>query len=106
MQQKGFFAALFDPSFGEFITSRWIKGLFIIFLIFAGMPLLGGCFFAITLINANGFMGLIEALFLLAFLAVGFLVQTIIVKLFLEFVLVLFRIEEHTRELVVKGRTA
>ena len=106
MEQKPFLAALFDTTFTEFITIRWIKVIFIVFLVFAAIPLLGGCLFSLVLIKAGGFMGFIEALFLLAALGVVFLIDVIVARLFLELVVVLFRIEEHTKKLALPVVTA
>jgi hypothetical protein len=102
MQNKTFFASLFDTSFTSFVTTHWIKFLFIVNVIFAAIPPACGCLFALTLIT-KGFFGLIGAIFLIAILGMIFILEVIAIRLYLEFAIVAFRIEEHTRFLAQRA---
>jgi hypothetical protein len=98
MQQKGFFGALFDLSFSEFVTTKLIKVLYIILLI----------------VMALGYLALVIAGFsqsfwggLLMLVIVGpiaTLLYIIMARVYMELLIVIFRIAENTGELVKQGR--
>lgn len=93
MQDKGFFAVLFDLSFSEFVTTRIIKVLYCISIVLAGiwaLAILVGC---IANGGAAAFLGLIFAPLLFFFLL-------LCARLWLEFIIVVFRIAENTAQLV------
>lgn len=94
---KGFFAALFDFSFSQFITTKLIKLLFILGLIFIAFGYL-------TMVIGGFAQGFATGLFLLL---IGgpfvVLIQIIVLRVWLELVIVLFRIVEHTGILAGKA---
>jgi hypothetical protein len=96
MEDKGFFASLFDLSFSEFITPRIIKLLFIISIIVsaigAGMLLVSG----LDQGDGAAFFALIGAPLL-------FLLYVIMARVWLEVIMVLFRIADNTDQLAGRG---
>jgi hypothetical protein len=98
MNTKGFFGSLFDLSFSEFVTTRVIKLLFILTIIGSG---LGALFILISMFSVGfgrGLLGLIVAPIL-------FLLYVLFSRIWLEVVIVLFRIAENTSRLVEQGKT-
>ena len=94
METKGFFATLFDMSFSDFVTLKLIKVLYIIGIVFAGistfMFLVGGF--------AGGFLpGLIS----LVLSPVVFILMVLMCRIWLELILLGFRIAENTSKMVV-----
>jgi hypothetical protein len=94
LQAKGFFASLFDFSFKSFITLRFIKVLYIVIIVLAGI--IAFAFFATTL--ATGNLGSI--ILGLLFGAIFFFFYVILARLGLELLVVIFRIGENTSILV------
>lgn len=92
MQDKGFFASLFDTSFSSFVTMRIIKVIYVITLILIGLVALAFIVRAFSVGSGFGFLTLI----VLAPLASLFYV--IYVRVVLELVIAIFRIMEHTGE--------
>lgn len=96
MEDKGFFGSLFDLSFSEFITPRIIKLLFIISIIvsaiFAGMLLVRWLYMG----DGAAFLALIGAPLL-------FLLYVIMARVWLEVIMVLFRIADNTDQLAGRG---
>lgn len=89
MDGKGFFGALFDFSFTEFITVKIIKVLYIIGIVMAG---LGALAFLI-----GGFTkGFVAGVVMLIVSPLVFLLYVILIRMWLEVILVLFRIAENT----------
>jgi drug/metabolite transporter (DMT)-like permease len=87
---QDFFNALFDFSFKEFVTIKIIKVIYGIGIFFAAIGALA--------VLVKGF----QANFLLGILAllltpVVFIIYTILVRVYLEVVIVLFRISEDVR---------
>lgn len=98
MQNKGFLGSLFDLSFSEFVTTRIIKLLFILAILVSGLSAL---FILIRMFSVGfgrGLLGLIVAPIL-------FLLSVLISRIWLEVVIVLFRIAENTGRLVDQGKT-
>jgi hypothetical protein len=98
MSRKGFFAALFDFSFSEFITTKIIKILYGIALVIAGIATLFmiiAAFSGGTFGRANVGLGLL----VLVFSPIVFLVYAILLRVWLEFIIVIFRIAENTGEI-------
>jgi hypothetical protein len=93
----GFFAALFDFSFSEFITTKIIKVLYILAIIAIGLIALGFFIAAASQGGANIVFGLIIA-------PIFFLLYVILTRVWLEIIIVLFRIAEYTREIAQQGR--
>lgn len=100
MEQKGFLASLFDVSFSSLITTKVIKVIYIISMIVIGLAALvfiGGAF-------ANSAAA---GVFMLVIVApIVSLVYLIYTRVFLEVIIVLFRIMETNVELVQLTRAA
>jgi ABC-type uncharacterized transport system permease subunit len=92
---KNFLEALFDLSFSDFVTTRLIKVLYILGIVVAAvsaiMTLLGG-------IQAGAAAGLVAVLLA----PVMFFVAVIALRVWLELVIVIFRIAETLREIANK----
>jgi len=91
--EKGFFASLFDLSFSEFVTIRLIKVLYILGI--AGAVLGGLAFIIGGFANGAG----IGILFLLLS-PVLILFYILIVRIWLELIIVVFRIADNTSQMV------
>ena len=94
MEDRGFFAGLFDISFGSLITPKVIKFVYVLSMIIIGL-------FALFLVGAafsNSVAGGIVVLLIVAPL-LG-LLYLIYVRVLLELVIVIFRIMESNAELV------
>jgi hypothetical protein len=94
MDNKGFFAALFDFSFSEFITTKIIKIIYAILIVLAGIValLLIGVGF-----NASKAVGVIA----LIFSPVVFIIYVIFARLWLEVLIVVFKIAEHAKDIAL-----
>ena len=90
-KKTGLFSALFDLSFTQFVTSKIIKLLYGLSVLFAG--LLAIFLIIIAGFSAQGGIGTL-ALFIIAPLA--FLITVIYGRVLLEIIIVIFRIAEHT----------
>ncbi len=96
---QSFLKELFDFSFSRFITLRFIKLLFIVGLVAIGVV---SIFFALS-----GFTrGFGQGLLTLLLSPVLFLAYTIFFRIWLELVVVIFRIADNTRHLVPADQTA
>ena len=96
MEDKGFFGRLFDLSFNEFITTKIITVLYVCAMIGAGvwgLTILFG-FFA-----TKSFGGILAGLVLAP---IAFQVATILARVWLETLIVLFRIAENTTKIAGK----
>jgi hypothetical protein len=91
--QKGFFASLFDISFSSLITTRIIKAIYVIILVVLSLVAL----LALITGIARGGASIIATVILVP---LGFLLYTIFARVYLEIVIVLFRIMETNQELV------
>jgi hypothetical protein len=90
MQTKGFMASLFDFSFTDFITVKWIKFIFTVIVICNAILPLGGLYFFLK--NPGG-SGILVVLLSCAF----FIPAVLVSRMGLEWIVVLFRVEEHLR---------
>jgi hypothetical protein len=93
MEQNGFFGGLFDFSFTKFITIRIVKVLFIIMIVLAGLWTLG---LLISLVREGAgpaLLGLIIA-------PLMFFFSVLMARVWLEVIVVLFRIAENTSRFV------
>jgi len=94
---RGFLAKLFDFSFEEFITLSIIKVIYVVLLISSGI---GALFMFVSMATLGGAMlvlGLILA-------PVLFIVYVILARVWLEFLIVVFRIADNTAEIARNGR--
>jgi Zn-dependent protease with chaperone function len=87
-QGSSFFQALFDTSFREFITTRIIKVLYVLGMVLAGLGALG------ILIGGLSQGGAGVASIIIAPLA--FILWVISLRVWLELVIVIFRIADNT----------
>src|SRR3954447_25607423 len=85
--QKGFFASLFDISFSSLITTRIIKIVYVIILVVIGLVALVALIAGI----ARGGASIIATIIIVPIAA---LLYTILFRIYLEIVIVLFRIME------------
>jgi len=94
---SGFFGRLFDFSFEEFITLSIIKILYVLFVIAAGLAALGIFVAFASQGGATLVAGLIAA-------PIGFLLYVIMARVWLELLIVIFRIADNTAEIARQGR--
>lgn len=94
---------LFDWDFSSFITPQIVRSLYRIYLILAAVALvgqpLGMYFFVFRGDERWSVQTYVYLIFVEAFLLVGLLLWLLVLRLFLEMVMVFFRSEEHLREL-------
>jgi hypothetical protein len=99
MESQGFLSDLFDFSFTRFITTRWIKLIFLIGIALATLQLVAYVLWAFTMLftmeGASKLMGLV----FIVVAVVIYTVEVIALRIGLELVVVIFRIEEHARRL-------
>ena len=92
-EPQGFFTTLFDFSFAEFIVPKILKVLY-------GLGILGAAIVAIGFI-VNGFgAGVLGGIVMLILSPVIFVIGVILVRVYLEVVMVLFRIADNTAKMV------
>ena len=93
---KGFFGALFDFSFSEFVTTKIIKVLFGLAIFIAAV---------VTIIYiAGSFASSVPLGILILILSpVIFLIYVILARVWLEVIIVLFRIAENVGEIAKKN---
>lgn len=100
MENKGIIACIFDFSFSEFVTTRIIKILFLLSIILAAFTALFIIIGGFSSGSAKGFLGaLITA-------PVVFILSVLFSRIWLELVIVAFRIAENTSRLVELGKTS
>jgi len=92
-ETKGFFNNLFDFSFSEFITIKIIKILFGIGILAAAV---GALYFIVWGFHGGVFAGILTIILS----PVVFIIYTILVRVYLEIIMVLFRIADNTSKMV------
>jgi len=97
MGNKGFFGSLFDLSFTEFVTTRIIKFLFVLAIIGSGIGALILLIGGITGGGAQAFVSIILA-------PIVFFLYVLLARIWLEVIIVLFRIAENTGKLVEQSK--
>ena len=97
MQSKNFFASLFDFSFSSFVTLRFIKVLYGIFMVIAGIL---GLVVFFTFASQGG------VAIVIALIAgpIAFFIYLLIYRVLLEFIVVIFRIAENTSIMASNSR--
>ena len=93
--ERGFLSALFDTSFSELITTKVIKVLYVIAIIGAGLVALGYIIAAFTHSAGAGVLVLLVSPIL-------FIVYVIIARIWLEVLIVIFRISEDVKRIADK----
>ena len=97
MQEKGFIGRLFDLSFNEFITTKIITVLFVIAIVCSGLGGLGVMF---AMFAKKSFLGVVGGLVLGPLV---FLLYVILARVWMEVLIVLFRIAENTAKIAGRG---
>ncbi len=97
MENKGFFGSLFDLSFTDFVTIRIIKILFVIAIILSGIIAVGVLVAGLAGGAWKGMLALIAA-------PIVFILYVLAARIWLEIIIVLFRIAENTGKLVEAGQ--
>ncbi len=93
MANKGFFGSLFDISFTEIITTRIIKVLFVLAIIGSGIA-------AVALLVSGIAGGGVGAFISIILAPLVFLLYVVMARVWLEVIMVMFRIAENTDKLV------
>lgn len=96
MEGKGFFGGLFDLSFTEFVTTRVIKVLYVLAILLSAIGALGLLIGGIARGGGTAFVAIILS-------PVAFLLYVLMARIWLEVIIVLFRIAENTNRLVEQG---
>jgi hypothetical protein len=97
METRGFFGALFDFSFSEFLTPKIIKILYALGLLLAAIG-------ALVFIGAGFHRGAGVGVLFLIISPVVFLLSTLAVRVYMEILIVLFRIAGWVEEIAVRGK--
>lgn len=103
---KGFFGALFDFNFDNFIALKFAKFIYALATIMAAATLIFGWVFPFLVALFNGSVGMAIMILLFLWIPVGLiaLFQLIGIRLFLEFVVATIKTSENTSKLVHPGR--
>ncbi|MCF7793473.1 MAG: DUF4282 domain-containing protein [Candidatus Cloacimonetes bacterium] len=88
-EKKGFLGALFDFSFSEFITTKVIKFLFILGVVISIILAIGFIVAGFNMSTALGILFLILS-------PLCFLIYVILIRIWLEIIIVVFKIAENT----------
>lgn len=92
MEDKGAFAALFDFSFTSFVTTKVIKVLFAIGIVLAAI---GAISFIIFGFSQHALLGVL----FLILSPVVFLIYTLFIRVYMEIIIVIFRIAENVQQI-------
>jgi hypothetical protein len=92
MNEKGFFGSLFDLSFSNFITTKIIRFLYGLLIFFSGIA-------ALALIVKGFSMGFWRGIGSLIISPLLFILYVVVARIWLELVIVIFRIAEHIAEI-------
>lgn len=90
-KEKGFVEAIFDVSFSDFVTVKLVK-----FIYGAGI-IFGGIFVVVTIISGLFYKGVFAGVIAVVFAPVFYILGIIGLRICLEIVIVIFKIEENTR---------
>ncbi len=96
-EHRGFWASIFDMAFTNFITIKIVQLLYWLAIILNALIALG-VFIGLT--RAGG-AGVVAGLILAPIL---FIILTILSRVYLEIIIVLFRIADNTAEMAASGR--
>jgi len=103
MQDKSFLNSLLDLSFSEFVTTRVIKILYVLLLVASA---LGALLILLTGLASKTLLGALGGI---VGGAIAFAVYVILARIWMELLIVIFRIAENTTKLVglaeSKGQT-
>lgn len=97
-QAKSFFSSLFDMSFSSFVTTKIIKVLFV-------LAIVGWAIYGVVLAGIGFQKDTASGLLILVIGApIVFFLGVIYSRVFLEIVIVIFRMAEHLAEIAERGR--
>jgi len=96
MEQKGLLGSLFDLSFTEFVTTRVIKVLYVLAIVMATIGAFGLLMSGIAKGGGMAFFSILLA-------PIAFFLYVLMARIWLEVIIVLFRIAENTGRLVEQG---
>jgi Domain of unknown function (DUF4282) len=99
--QRGLVRSLFDLSFTSFVTTRLMKALYVLRLMWLGGTYLVGALMLFTIGGSR-----LGTLWLLVLGPLALIAQAIASRIACEFVMVVFRIFEHTRDQLAITRAA
>jgi len=94
-QQRGFFGALFDLSFSELVTTRVIKFLFVLAII--GAAIASVFYIGVAFAHSTG-----VGVLILIISPLIFIVYVTIARIWLEVLIVVFRISEDVKRIADK----
>jgi hypothetical protein len=97
MEDKGFFGALFDLSFSEFVTIRFIRILYIIFIFLIAIGFIFGLIGGVVSMFSDSFW---SGLWKIIVAPIGAVISLVLTRIWLEILVVVFRIAENTTDLV------
>lgn len=86
----GSISALFDLSFSQFVTMSIIKILYILAIVLAGL-------FALFIVITSFISSIVGGLIALVISPIIFLIYVLMARIWLEIIMVIFRIERNTR---------
>ena len=92
-ETKGFFGALFDFTFSDFVTTKIVKVLYVLWIIAA---VVGALFAIVAAFGLSAWLGL---LMLIVLAPLGFVIAVIYGRVCLEIIIVIFRIAENTSDI-------
>jgi hypothetical protein len=102
MTNQTFFGTLFDTSFSSFITTKFIRVLYMVLILLIAIGSLFGVFGVSAALSE--FMPWIIAFVLaLPVTAVLFLVYVILARIWLEIIIVVFRMAENIQKMADRG---
>ncbi len=93
----GFFRALFDFTFSQFVTTRLIRLLYVVGVLVAALVTFSAIVAGFRESTGAGIVALI-------FSPILFLIFVILVRVYLEIVIVIFRIAEYLRDMADQRR--
>ena len=96
--QRGFFGSLFDLSFTSFVTMKVIKVLFV-------LAIIGAALVAISLVAfSNTPYGNLPPVVAIIAAPIVFFVYILLARVWMEILMVTFRIEQYVAEIAQQGR--
>ncbi|MCX8053074.1 MAG: DUF4282 domain-containing protein [Armatimonadetes bacterium] len=100
-QDKGFFSRLFDFSFSEFITMSIVKVLYVLAVIASAVAAL------FTLVGGLMMLGseVAQGLLMIILSPIVFILYVICARIWLELIIIIFRIEENTAKMAGGGQS-
>jgi hypothetical protein len=99
-----FFGDLFDFTFTRFITTKWVKLIFLVMLAVFGLQLVADVIASLAqMFGGDGISMKFVGLLILVASVVVFLVEVLFSRILLEIIVIFFRIEEHARSIANAG---